>query len=73
MFTQVSGFEEEKTELQRELATTTSRLVDAKATVCELEEENVRGNFFPLKYKSLLGPLLWNLASFKSQSISFHL
>lgn len=46
MFTQVSGFEEEKTELQRELATTTSRLVDAKDTVCELEEENVRGNFF---------------------------
>lgn len=42
MFTQVSCFEEEKTELQRELATTTSRLVDAKATVCELEEENVR-------------------------------
>lgn len=38
----VSGFEEEKTELQRELATTTSRLVDAKATVCELEEENER-------------------------------
>lgn len=42
MYTQVSCFEEEKTELQRELATTTSRLVDAKATVCELEEENVR-------------------------------
>ncbi|XP_061174281.1 tight junction-associated protein 1-like isoform X1 [Saccostrea echinata] len=38
----VSGFEEEKTNLQRELATTTSRLVDAKATVCELEEENER-------------------------------
>lgn len=54
MITQVSGFEEEKTELQRELATTTSRLVDAKATVCELEEENVRGNFFPPLIKILV-------------------
>ncbi|KAL3873783.1 hypothetical protein ACJMK2_036868 [Sinanodonta woodiana] len=38
----VNTFEAEKTGLQKELATLTSKLVDAKATICELEEENER-------------------------------
>ncbi|KAK3597160.1 hypothetical protein CHS0354_038089 [Potamilus streckersoni] len=37
----VNTFEAEKTGLQKELATLTSKLVDAKATICELEEENL--------------------------------
>ncbi|ESO93525.1 hypothetical protein LOTGIDRAFT_232600 [Lottia gigantea] len=38
----VNKFEGEKTELQRELASSTSKLVDAKLTICDLEEENDR-------------------------------
>ncbi|XP_050406754.1 tight junction-associated protein 1 isoform X1 [Patella vulgata] len=38
----VNKFETEKTDLQRELASTTSKLVDAKLTICDLEDENER-------------------------------
>lgn len=38
----VNSYESEKTALQKELATLTSKLVDAKTTLCDLEEDNER-------------------------------
>ncbi|XP_067682382.1 tight junction-associated protein 1-like [Haliotis asinina] len=38
----VNKFEGEKVSLQREVAALTSKLVDGKVTICELEEENER-------------------------------
>lgn len=38
----VNSTESEKTQLQKELASLTSKIVDAKALVCDLEEENER-------------------------------
>ena len=37
----MNSYEGEKTSLQKELATLTSKLVDAKSYLCDLEEENV--------------------------------
>ena len=40
-FLQVNKFEAEKTALQKDVSNLTSKLVDAKVTICDLEEENV--------------------------------
>ena len=40
-FLQVNKFEVEKTALQKDVSNLTSKLVDAKVTICDLEEENV--------------------------------
>jgi len=40
---QVNSGESEKTSLQAEVAAMTSRLVEARTLICELEEENVSG------------------------------
>ena len=37
----MNDYEGEKTSLQKEVATLTSKLVDAKSYLCDLEEENV--------------------------------
>lgn len=38
---QVNKYEGEKMSVQKEAASLTSKLVDAKVTICDLEEENV--------------------------------
>ncbi len=38
---QVNKFEAEKTALQKGFSGLTTKLVDAKVTICDLEEENV--------------------------------
>ena len=38
---QVNKFDVEKTALQKDVSNLTSKLVDAKVTICDLEEENV--------------------------------
>lgn len=38
---QVNKFDNEKTALQKDVASITSKLVDAKVTICDLEEESV--------------------------------
>ena len=37
----MNSYEGEKTALQKELAILTSKLVDAKEVLCDMEEENV--------------------------------
>lgn len=40
-FLKVSGFESEKMGLQKEMSSVTSKLVEARLAVTEMEEENV--------------------------------
>ena len=40
-YLQVNKYECEKTSLQKDVASITSKLVDAKHTICDLEEESV--------------------------------
>ena len=44
-YLQVNGFEVDKMKLQKETSAITSKLVEAKVTVCELEEENVSRSY----------------------------
>ena len=45
---QVNKFEAEKVALQKDVASITSKLVDAKVTICDLEEESVSNSLLLL-------------------------
>ena len=44
LYFQVNKFEVEKMALQKDVASITSKLVDAKVQICDLEEESVSRN-----------------------------